>query len=301
MNAFHCELCQQPYRFDQEVRRPTCQRWKLAVSAVALCIFVFFHVHAAWSQGCAVLLWTCALAAAFCVTALTSEDYEFHCLGFALTSSLVMFLLFWDSGVAVPELRSGLALCCRSGRESGPFFGTVVLLTEYSTRGGAMGFVLNKPWSGSAEDPFAAAGLDAALPELRAGYGGPVGGDLPGGEGWQVLVDARRGGAELEGALSVPTGVEGLRLGGLAAVPLALSSRGAEGRSTTTALAALALRGHAGWYALQLDREIRRRVWSVHNITAEVLLETPSDALAGIVCASPRVGGLGGDATWKST
>eukprot|EP00812_Abedinium_dasypus_P011859 NODE_5400_length_585_cov_45.950943.p1 GENE.NODE_5400_length_585_cov_45.950943~~NODE_5400_length_585_cov_45.950943.p1 ORF type:complete len:149 (+),score=28.28 NODE_5400_length_585_cov_45.950943:37-447(+) len=56
---------------------------------------------------------------------------------------------------------------------------------------------------------------------------------------------------------------------------------------------AIKLRGCASWAVRQLDREVRRGAWTIHNITRELLFLTPPEGLYDVVSNLPRKGPRG--------
>lgn len=198
-------------------------------------------------------------------------------------------LRFVLSGPPVAGLRPGVALCFRAGGavHGGPFARSVVLIAEYSHHG-ALGYVINKPLELSAaairrlaasdhwvRDAFAASDETVAGGRrsfMEFGYGGPV------SEGWEVI--HRHG--MVRGSRTC--GIDDVFVGGghhiaHAEAPL---------RAAHHLRSGLLVRGYAGWYPGQVDAEVRRGAWSVHNVTAELLWSTPLENLYDVIAALPR-------------
>lgn len=191
----------------------------------------------------------------------------------------------------VPSLAPGVALCFRANdgyrHDRNPFSYSVVLVAEYSVTG-AVGYIVNKPLTSTRITSKAGLGDLTAIRQLRKGYGGPV--PIGWSDGWEVL----HTGCRVPGA--VPSGLHEVHVGGSRGrLAQALSNLEFQQNMTECGgnqFQALAVQGYAGWAPLQLDSEIRRKAWTVHNVTAALIFGTPSNQLWSLVCSLP-------DRTWN--
>jgi len=180
---------------------------------------------------------------------------------------------------SLSELHAGVALCYRhtgsiierSGVFWDPFQSSVVLITDYSQHG-AVGLIVNKDLH---TDKTAVSSPAPPLAMLRSGFGGPV--RTKRGGGWAVLhsVNATVSGSRHVEGSEFWVGGDRRKLAELATM---------HNMSLGTPFFALIVWGYAGWAPKQLDGQIRRGMWTVHNVTAALIFETPADRLREVLC-----------------
>ena len=143
------------------------------------------------------------------------------------------------------------------------FAGAVVLVVEHS-RGGALGFIVNRPGSAGMRKILAQLGVGETpvRNEIPVMVGGPVSPET----GWIVFeasekVDTREDVLMVTGSLGVSASKQFL---------LDAVSGNASGR-------AMLVQGYAGWGPGQLESEIQQGVWIPVDLDARVIFDTPPD------------------------
>jgi len=313
-NSTICELCRQPYKVSSKflprywVQLGRLKGWWKFILTVAL--VGGFMLARSWSGESMALFFLSLCIGGVMVAPPFRRDADFACAFLFLTLAMLASYAiemhagpFWmASGDAIEALRPGIVLCFNGPRGSGgPFSRSVVLITDYSYSHGAAGYIVNKPiWSNAATDSAmrfrsAAAALQTAEPvenwtALEFGYGGPV--PMMRGGGWELLLIGEVAG-DING--TKPAGIGGVTVGGVRAEIIAALSQQQEqadrldaDADTRESLRALALRGYAGWAPSQLDGEVRRGSWTLHNVSAQVLSSAKGDDLWHLIRALPQ-------------
>lgn len=268
-----CELCKQRYTGVQDFpRAPQEVRIHLGFGLVGIAgVVLATRLPTQYTIiicACYLLWWICTLERTFI-------------LGAILVGLAFLWRMFGDlhaDADVVHGLRPGVALCHLSGRLAyigNPFFMSVVLLTDYSQMG-AVGFIVNKPFDSSTQAP---PGQPIELRNMTAGYGGPV--RTSRGAGWAVV---HAGGSNVHGARDAGSG---FWVGGNRTQLQLLAASAHYAQDGKLSFHGLSVHGYAGWAPRQLDREVLRGSWSIHDVTPELVFNTRVEDLWYVVCALP--------------